>query len=48
MEEIDEDIFTVEAIVGHKPGPSPNTFLYLIKWENYPESENTWEPASHL
>jgi hypothetical protein len=21
---------------------------YLIKWKNYPESENTWEPPKHL
>jgi hypothetical protein len=21
---------------------------YLVKWKNYPESENTWEPAKHL
>jgi hypothetical protein len=22
--------------------------MYLIKWKNYPESENTWEPPKHL
>jgi hypothetical protein len=21
---------------------------YLVKWKNYPENENTWEPAKHL
>lgn len=22
--------------------------MYLIKWKNYPESENSWEPPKHL
>ena len=48
IEDAQNGIFIVEAIVGHKAGPRPNTFLYLVKWEDYPESENTWEPASHL
>jgi transposase InsO family protein len=25
-----------------------NQTMYLIKWKNYPESENTWEPPKHL
>ncbi|KAJ3546359.1 hypothetical protein NM208_g2046 [Fusarium decemcellulare] len=22
--------------------------MYLVKWKNYPENENTWEPPKHL
>jgi hypothetical protein len=36
----------VEAIVGKKKFGSE--IKYLIKWENWDESSNTWEPLSHL
>ncbi|KAH7461789.1 hypothetical protein FOMA001_g18899 [Fusarium oxysporum f. sp. matthiolae] len=35
-----EAIRKMEKINGQK--------MYLIKWKNYPESENTWEPTKHL
>ncbi|KXN82433.1 Histone-lysine N-methyltransferase SUV39H1 [Leucoagaricus sp. SymC.cos] len=25
-----------------------NRFYYLVKWEGYPTSENTWEPPENL
>ena len=36
----DEAVYNIEALVAKKDGE------YLVKWENYPDSENTWEPAS--
>ena len=35
----DEAVYNIEALVAKKDGE------YLVKWENYPEEENTWEPA---
>jgi chromobox protein 5 len=25
-----------------------NKINYLVKWESYPEEDNTWEPATNL
>ena len=25
-----------------------NQVYYLVKWEGWPESDNTWEPLEHL
>ena len=36
----DEAVYNIEALIAKKDGE------YLVKWENYPDSENTWEPAS--
>lgn len=33
----------LESRVGKK-----GTFEYLVKWEGYATSENTWEPAANL
>ena len=41
-----EDIFYVERILDHKGTGSRRQ--YLVKWLNYPSSENTWEPLDHL
>lgn len=41
-----EDIFYVERILDHR-GTGSNR-QYLVKWLNYPSSENTWEPLDHL
>ena len=38
----EEDIYEVEKIL-HQNGDQ-----YLIKWVNYPDSENTWEPEENL
>ncbi|KAF4318857.1 hypothetical protein BBO99_00004175 [Phytophthora kernoviae] len=38
--------YTVDHIVSHKMHYSKR--LYLVRWENYDESENTWEEAAKL
>ena len=42
-----EEEFVVEAIRASKIDPELGT-LYQVKWQGYPETDNTWEPASHL
>lgn len=41
-----DDIFYVERILDHK-GTGKNR-RYLVKWLNFPSSENQWEPESNL
>jgi len=43
-EEEEED--SVEEIMGARQ--KGKSMEYLVKWEGYPSSENTWEPASNL
>ena len=38
--------YEVEQILGKKQ--LEGTTFYLIKWLNYPATENTWEPINHL
>jgi hypothetical protein len=44
--EINEPEYTAEAILD-KSIINGET-KYLVKWKNYPDSENTWEPIKHL
>jgi len=37
------DVYVVEAIRAHR-GDNPSNFEFFVKWEGYPEEENTWEP----
>ena len=37
----DSVVYARESESGHLPG-----FYYLVSWKEYPEEENTWEPAS--
>ena len=39
-------VYDVETVVDH--AVKGRQHLYLIKWLDYPTSENTWEPMSHL
>jgi hypothetical protein len=39
-------IFAVEAILGKRK--YRGRWQYLVKWDGYDDSENTWEPASNL
>lgn len=39
--------YVVEKIIG-KQKKSENEFEYLVKWENYPLWQSTWEPMKHL
>ena len=42
----DEIEYEVEAILNSKI--SRRRLVYLVKWKGYPDSENTWEPASNV
>lgn len=42
----DGEIFVVEAIRKHVY--RNNKLLYYVKWQGYPESDNTWEPEENL
>ena len=41
-EEVEDGMFIIEALVDKRGGQ------YLVKWLNYPSSENTWEPKSAI
>jgi hypothetical protein len=38
--------WNVEAILGSRI--SRNQLEYLVKWEGFPDCENTWEPVSNI
>ncbi|XP_044259749.1 histone-lysine N-methyltransferase SUV39H2-like isoform X1 [Tribolium madens] len=38
--------YIVEKILEHKL--SYNKQMFLVKWKNYPDSHNSWEPLEHL
>ena len=42
--------YEVEAIVGKKfvTVRGKRVPRYLVKWVGYPDTDNTWEPLSHL
>lgn len=42
------DEFEVEEIVDSAIDADTMEHMYLIKWKNYPASENTWEPKKNL
>jgi len=39
-----EEEYEIEAIMSHKKWG--RGYWYLIKWKEYPISDNTWEPAN--
>lgn len=39
--------YEVEQVINYRKSPSNND-EYLIKWKNYPSSQNSWEPEAHL
>ena len=39
---VQEDIYIIESLV------KKNGSKYLVKWENYPADENTWEPKASI
>jgi len=45
----DKQSFTVEAIKSHRGDPKlKSTLAFLVKWKDYEESNNTWEPWAGL
>lgn len=41
---IDSREYTIERIVNH----DPETMMYEVKWEYWPDENNTWEPYSKV
>lgn len=48
VEEQDEGDYDVEAIRGWRFNLNKDRREYFIKWLNYPESDNTWEPRENM
>jgi hypothetical protein len=44
----EEHEFEVEYIGNHKEATPTQERHFLVKWKDYPDSENTWEPESNL
>lgn len=44
--DIDNPVYEVDNIVSHRG--APGKYEYLVHWKDYPESDRTWEPASHF
>ena len=42
-----EEVFNVDNILDRRVGTGGRV-EYLLKWENHPESSNTWEPEGNL
>ena len=40
--------FFVESITDHQGCFTRSTIEFFVKWMDYPESENTWEPYTNL
>jgi hypothetical protein len=43
-----EEEYQVERILGHRYHGCAKALQYLIKWVDYTDSDNTWEPASYV
>jgi hypothetical protein len=43
-----EEQWEVKEIVNVQQFGKRKTWQYFVKWKGYPDSENTWEPLSHL
>jgi hypothetical protein len=46
--EVAADEYEVETIVESAIDADTMAHMYLVKWKNYPASENTWEPKKNL
>lgn len=44
----EDDHYEVEVILQSRPSPNRRGVQYLVKWKGYPNSENSWLPASQL
>jgi hypothetical protein len=43
-----EEEYQVERIMGHRKTGRGNKLQYLVKWEGYPNSDNTLEPTTQV
>src|ERR1700691_1495645 len=43
-----EEEYAVEKIISHRAKGRSKRVEYLIKWEGYPHSDNTWEPTENI
>ena len=43
-----EDMYVVEEILNKRYDEESQNYVYLVKWEGFPASENTWEPEESL
>jgi hypothetical protein len=44
----EDDHYEVETILQSRPTPNKREVQYLVKWKGYPNSENSWLPASQM
>lgn len=42
-----DTLYAIERIVGHRNSPA-GELMFMVKWEGYPDSQNTWEPQSQI
>ena len=42
------EYFVVEKVLERKLTSDDGTYQYLVKWEDYSDKDNTWEPMDHL
>ncbi|CAM1510151.1 Fc.00g004860.m01.CDS01 [Cosmosporella sp. VM-42] len=43
-----KDEYVVERILGHRPNSHTGGSEYLVKWKDYSDDKNTWEPKKNL
>ena len=41
------DVYTVEHIIKHR-GKADSVFEFLVKWQGYDASHNSWEPQDNI
>lgn len=41
-----DDVYVIDANLDHRKGKSG--YEYLIKWKDFPESANSWEPQENI
>ena len=47
MSDLEDDVYIVEKILKKKRNED-GEIRYLVKWDGYESSENTWEPKSAI
>jgi hypothetical protein len=44
----EDEHYEIETILNARPSPNRRGIQYLVKWKGYPNSENSWIPASGM